>query len=62
MNKKLVRSRYNRKISGVLGGLGEYFNIDPSLLRFLYVLLTVFSFGFPGVVAYVIAVFVIPEE
>lgn len=62
MNKRLTRSRHNRKLSGVLGGLGEYLNVDATLLRFLYALLTLFSFGFPGVIAYIIAVFIIPEE
>jgi phage shock protein C len=61
MHKKLYRSREHRVISGVLGGLGEYFNIDPVILRLLYVLITVATGGVPGVIAYLIAIFVVPE-
>ena len=60
--KKLYRSKENRFVAGVLGGLGEYAQVDPTLLRLLWLLLTVFSGFVPGIVAYIFAIVVIPEE
>ena len=58
--KRLYRSRHERMIAGVAGGLGEYFTIDPTLIRLVFV---VFTFlGGPGAVLYLIGWFVIPEE
>ena len=51
--KRLYRSRDNRMIAGVCGGLGEYFNIDPTLIRLLLLFLTLWGGG--GVVVYIIA-------
>lgn len=62
MNKKLYRSRKDRMLSGVCGGLGDYFGIDVTIIRLLWALITFVSAGFPGIVAYVVAVFIIPEE
>lgn len=62
MNKKLYRSRTNRMLSGVCGGLEDYFGIDVTIIRLVWVLITIMSVGFPGIIAYVIAVFIIPEE
>lgn len=60
--KKLYRSRNNRIWKGILGGFGEYFNIDPVLLRAAFIFL-VFITGFaPGVLAYIISIFIIPNE
>lgn len=59
--KRLYRSRANRVFAGICGGLGEYFDIDPSVIRLLWLLVVVFTGFFPGVLAYVIAIFVIPE-
>lgn len=58
--KKLYRSRSNRKIAGVCGGLGEYFNIDPTLIRLAVVFLTLWWGG--GLLLYGIAWFIVPEE
>lgn len=60
--KKLYRSRTNRVISGIVGGLGEYAGIDPVLLRVLAVLLFVFTGFVPMIIAYIILIFIIPEE
>ena len=57
--KRLYRSRTNRKIAGVCGGIGEYCNIDPTIVRLLALLL-VFGYG-SGLLAYLIAALVIPE-
>ena len=61
MNKKLYRSAKQVKISGVCGGIAEYFGIDVTIVRLLWVLGTLMNF-FVGVVAYVACVFIIPEE
>lgn len=61
-SKRLFRSKENRVFGGVLGGLGEYFDVDPVLLRLGYVILTVFSGFFPGIIAYIIALFIVPEK
>ena len=45
-----------------MGGLGEYFDIDPTILRVFYILLSVFTACFPGVIAYLFMVFVIPQK
>lgn len=58
--KRLYRSRHERMVAGVAGGLGEYFNIDPTLIRLLFVILT--FLGGPGLLAYIIFWIVVPEE
>ena len=62
MNKRLYRSRTKRTLSGVCGGLEDYFDIDVTIIRLVWGLITIMSGFFPGIVAYVIAVFIIPEE
>ncbi len=57
--KKLYRSRNNRMIAGVCGGLGEYFDIDPTLVRLAAVFLTLWWGG--GLLFYLMAWLVIPE-
>jgi len=59
-SKKLYRSRIDRKIAGVCGGLGEYFGIDPTLVRVLFVLGLIFVGG--ALLVYLILAIVIPEE
>ncbi len=59
--KRLYRSRTKRIIAGVCGGIAEYFNIDTTIVRLLWLLLTVVSGG-TGLVAYIIAWVIIPEE
>lgn len=61
MDKKLYRSN-DRKLAGVCGGLGEYLGIDPTLVRVLYVLISLFSTGFPGLIVYLILALVIPNQ
>ncbi|MBQ9553029.1 MAG: PspC domain-containing protein [Clostridia bacterium] len=58
--KKLYKSQTDRKLAGVCGGLAEYFNIDSTLVRLLWVLLF-FMFG-TGLLAYLICAIVIPDE
>lgn len=60
--KKLRRSTRNNMIAGVMGGLGEHYGIDPVKLRIIYVLLSVFSGAFPGIIIYIILWILIPKE
>ncbi len=61
-NRKLYKSRDNRVIAGVMGGLGEYFDIDPVLFRVVFVGFTAFTAIIPGVLAYVLGALVMPEQ
>lgn len=58
--KKLYRSS-NRVMAGVCGGIAEYFDIDPTLIRVAYVILSLFSAAFPGVLLYIILMILIPN-
>lgn len=60
--KPLVRSRENRMIAGVVGGLAEYFGIDPTLARVLYVVGSIMSAAFPGILVYAILCVIMPNE
>lgn len=57
--KKLYRSSTDRKLCGVCGGIAEYFDIDPTLIRLAWAIL-VLCFG-TGILAYIIAAIIIPE-
>ena len=59
--KKLYRSR-DKMIAGVLAGFAKYIKADVSLIRVIYVLLSILSAGFPGILVYVIFWAVVPEE
>ena len=59
-NKKLMRSKGNRMLAGVCGGVASYFNLDPTLVRIIYVVLT-FA-GCAGLLLYLIMWLLIPEE
>ena len=58
---RLTRSIQDRKISGVCGGLGNYFNIDSTIIRILWIVATIGSFGF-GILAYIIMMIALPED
>ena len=58
--KKLYRSS-NRILAGVCGGIAEYLNIDPTVVRVLYVVLSFFSAAFPGMLLYLILLLFIPN-
>ncbi len=62
MVKKLFRSRSNRMIAGICGGMSAYFNIDATLIRIGYVLLGALTAFVPLLIAYIVAWFIIPEE
>jgi phage shock protein C len=58
----LYRSRQHKLIAGVCGGLAEWLGWDPTVVRVLYVVLSIASVAFPGVIAYVILWMVMPKE
>jgi phage shock protein C len=60
MQKRLYRSRKDRKIAGVCGGLAEYFNIDPVIVRVIALILLLPG-GLPGIVPYIILWIAVPE-
>ncbi len=60
--KRLYLSLTDRKIAGVCGGLGEYFEIDPTIVRLLTVVLAVITGFFPLVIGYVLAWLIIPKQ
>lgn len=62
MEKKLSRIVAGKKFCGVCGGLAKYFDLDPTLVRLVYAVLTIFSAGFPGIILYILAAFILPEE
>jgi len=59
--KPLHRSTRNRMIAGVLGGLAEYFDLDPTLMRAGYVVVSIVSAAFPGILVYLVLWLLIPE-
>lgn len=61
MQKKLVKSSTNKTLTGVLGGLGEYFGFDPTIVRVAYVLLTFFT-CFSGIIVYIVLCLIIPKD
>jgi phage shock protein C len=60
MEKKLYRSRYDKKLAGVCAGLAKYLNMDPTVVRLVWVLISLFAGA--GLLAYIICALVIPEE
>lgn len=58
--KKLYRSS-NRILAGVCGGLAEYFDVDPTLIRVVYAALSLFTVAFPGVLLYIILMILMPN-
>lgn len=56
--KQLYRTRQNIQLAGVCGGVGEYMEIDPSVIRLLWIVLTAMT----GILIYITAAFVIPHE
>lgn len=59
---RLRRSRSNKMIAGVIGGLAKYFGFDPTMARVLYVILSIVSVAFPGLLVYIILWIIMPEE
>ena len=60
--KRIYRSKTDRVIAGVCGGIGDYLDADPVVVRLIWVLVSVFTGGFPGMIAYLIAWAIMPEK
>ena len=58
----LRRSRTERMIFGVCGGLAKYFDMDPTLVRVIYVAVSIASAAFPGILVYLLLWLIVPEE
>ena len=61
MKKRLYLSK-DKKLSGVCGGIAEYFDVDSSLVRLAWIVMTVITGVIPGIIAYIIAAIVVPKE
>lgn len=61
MKRQLFKSSMNRILFGVCGGIGEYFDIDPTIIRLIWVILTLCGFG-AGIPIYIIAAIIVPEN
>jgi len=62
VNKSRLSRSNNRVIAGVCGGLAEWLGWDIALVRLLYLIISIFSAGFPGVLAYIILWIIMPED
>jgi len=62
MTKKLYKSDTNKVFAGVIGGIGEYFDIDPTILRLLYILVAFATHLLPATLAYLIAALIVPNH
>ncbi len=60
MDRRLYKSDTNKMIAGVCGGVGEYFNLDPTLVRLGWILFC--ALGGSGIIAYIVAAIVIPHR
>lgn len=60
MSKKLYKSNKNKMLDGVCGGIGEYINIDPTIVRLGWVVFC--ALGGSGIIAYIIATIIIPRN
>jgi phage shock protein PspC (stress-responsive transcriptional regulator) len=61
-SKRLTRSRHDRMIGGVCGGIADYLNADPTLIRVLVVVIALFTAAFPVAIIYLILMAVIPDQ
>jgi phage shock protein C len=62
MKKRLYKSNEDKIFAGVIGGIAEYFDMDPTILRLLYILIAVLTGLMPAVIGYIIAVLVVPKK
>jgi phage shock protein C len=63
MAKRLYRSTKNRQLAGVCGGVGEFFDIDPTIIRIVYLICAIFpGFIFGGLFMYFILALIIPND
>lgn len=62
MNRRLYRCRDDRKISGVCSGLGIYMGMDPTVVRLIWIIVSVCTAFFTGILIYIVCAMIIPEE
>jgi phage shock protein C len=62
MNKRLTRSATDKMLCGVCGGIAEYLDVDPTVIRVAYVALSLFSAAFPGLILYIVLALIIPQK
>ncbi len=60
--KSLYRSDANKVFAGICGGLGEYADIDPVVIRLVWMIIVMITGFFPGVLAYIVAIFIVPRK
>jgi len=60
--RRPLRRSHDAYLAGVIGGIAEYFDLDPSLCRAVYVILSILSAAFPGILVYIILWLVIPQR
>lgn len=59
---RLTKSRKNSMLFGICGGIAEWLDWDPTVVRIAYVLASIFSAAFPGVLIYIMLIFIMPDE
>ncbi len=59
--KRLYRSNRDRMVCGVCGGIAEYFAVDPTIVRLVWAIVTLFGIV-PGLIAYIVAAIIIPQN
>lgn len=59
--KRLYKSETNKVFTGVMGGIGDYFNVDPVLIRVAYILLDLVTGVVPGIIAYLVMAIIVPK-
>ena len=62
MEPKKLRRSNNKMLAGVCAGLAEYFEVDPTMVRVIYAVLTIFSAAFPGILLYIILMLIMPNH
>ncbi len=60
--KKTYRSSENRVFAGVIGGIGEYFDVDPVLLRLAWLVVVIATGVVPGIIVYFISILIVPRR
>ena len=60
--KKFYRSKTNKIFAGIIGGLGEYFEVDAAILRLFFILIVAITGLLPGIIAYFLALAVVPHK
>ena len=60
--KKFYRSKENKILGGIIGGIGEYFDVDPTVLRLLFVFLVLATGIVAGIIIYIVALFIVPQK